>query len=137
MFDDIIQNLEKWSQEQDLIEKTFGSCQISMQNSATDDAQLFPPMDDTINEVRVKRWKISEIKPIFWNQALIFKHSPLSHHYIDTKLILCLNNPKSSHNNDLKEIGSYRLIMTIEGEIVDDYLEIHDNYLLVDDSLCR
>jgi hypothetical protein len=42
MFDDIIQNLEKWSQEQNLIEKTFESCQFFLQNSAANDAELFP-----------------------------------------------------------------------------------------------
>lgn len=134
MFDDIIQNLEKWSQEQNLIEKTFESCQTFLQNSAADDAELFLPMNDTIDGVQRQRWKLSEIKPIFCNQALIFKHSILSYCYIDTHLILYLNDDE---NCDLKsrEIGSYRLIVKIDGEIVDDYLEIYNDYLLVDDSV--
>jgi hypothetical protein len=135
MFDDIIQNLEKWSQEQNLIEKTFESCQIFLQNSAADDAELFPAMNDIIDGVQRQRWKLSEIKPIFWNQALIFKHSLLSYNYIDTQLQLYFDNPESCDIEDLEQIGSYRLIVAIDGEIVDDYLEIYNDCLLVDDTL--
>jgi hypothetical protein len=78
MFDDIIQNLEKWSQEQNLIQKTFESCHIFLQNSAADDAELFPLMKDVIDGIQKKRWKLSEINPMFWNQALVFQHSRLS-----------------------------------------------------------
>jgi hypothetical protein len=133
MFDDIIENLEKWSQEQNLIKKTFESCQISLQNSADDDSRLFPPINDALDGVQRQRWKTSEIKPIFWNQSLIFKHSLLPYSYIDTQLHLYLDNSECSHTLDLEVIGSYRLIVTVDGEIVDDYLEIYNNFLLIDD----
>jgi hypothetical protein len=57
MFDIIIENLEKYSQEHNLIENTFKSCLVHLHNAATEDAKIFNTSANTCNG-----WKLSEIK---------------------------------------------------------------------------
>jgi hypothetical protein len=46
--------------------------------------------------------------------------------YIDTQIALYVADPKGAYYKDLKPIGTYRLIVTLDGEIDDDYLVLDD-----------
>ena len=133
IFDNIIQNLEKWSSEQHLIENTFDSCKISLQNSAVEDAELFPAMNTGIDIIC--GWKLSEIKLEFDYQSLVFKHGILSYPYIDTQIGLYIDRPESCYFRDLKQIGTYRLIVRLDGEVDDDYLIMDDELVPKDKNL--
>jgi hypothetical protein len=110
MFDIIIQNLEKWSQEHNLIENTFKSCIVHLHNAATEDAELFGTSIDMISG-----WKLSDIKLELENQSLII-----------TQIGLYIEEPESCYFRGLKPIGTYQLIVTLDGEVDDTYLIIDD-----------
>jgi hypothetical protein len=121
MFDIIIQNLEKWSQEHNLIENTFKSCIVHLHNAATEDAELFGTSIDMISG-----WKLSDIKLELENQSLIFKHGILTYPFIITQIGLYIEEPESCYFRGLKPIGTYQLIVTLDGEVDDTYLIIDD-----------
>jgi hypothetical protein len=132
MFDDIIQNLEKWSQEQDLIKEAFDSCWTNLHNCATEEAEMFPTMNTGIDIIR--GWKLSEVKLELDHQSLIFKHGILSYPFVLTQIGLYIEKPKSCYFRDLKPIGTYRLIVRIDGEVDDDYLIIDEELRSNDNS---
>jgi hypothetical protein len=121
MFDIIIENLEKWSQEHNIIENTFKTCLVHLQNAAAEDAKIFNTSANTFNG-----WRLSEIKLEFENQSLIFKHGILTYPFIATQIGLYIEEPKSCYFRGLKPIGTYRLITTLDGEVDDTYLIIDD-----------
>jgi hypothetical protein len=124
MFDAIIQNLEKWSEENNLIEKTFESCKVSLQRTAIEEDKLFPTMNTGIDMIR--GWKLNEIKLELDKQSLIFRHGVLSYPFIVTQIGLYIEEPESFYFRGLKPIGTYKLIVRFDGEVDDDYLIIDD-----------
>jgi hypothetical protein len=124
MFDDIIRNLEEWSQEQNLIEKAIECCKASLQNCSIEEAELFSTMNTGAGVLRGRQ--IDDIQLHFDKQSLVFKHGVLSCPYIDTQIGLYVADPKGLYFRDLEPIGIYRLIVTLDGEIDDDYLVLDD-----------
>jgi hypothetical protein len=125
MFKDIIRNIETWSEEQNLVDKAIESCKVSLYNCAVEEAELFPMMDTNVDILN--GWKISDIQLNFDKQSLVFKHGILSYPYIDTQIGLYVSDQKGSYFRDLKLIGTYRHIVTLDGEVDDDYLVLDDD----------
>jgi hypothetical protein len=126
VFDIIIQNLEKWSQEHNLIERSLNNCLISLHDAAIEEAELFPTLNDSVD--MISGWKLSEIKLEFENQSLIFKHGILNYPFIITQISLYIEEPGSCYFREIKPIGTYKFIVTLDGEV-------NDTYLIIDDKL--
>jgi predicted thioredoxin/glutaredoxin len=120
VFDDIIRNIEQWSQENNLISKAIESCKISLHNCAAEEAELFQTMNTSTDILG--RWKINDIQLHFDKQSLVFKHGILSYPYVDIQIGLYVADPKGFYFRALKPIGTYRFIVTLDGEVDDDYL---------------
>ncbi len=127
MFDIIIQNLEKWSQEHKLIERSLKNCLISLHDAAIEEAKLFPTFNASVD--MISGWKLSEIKLEFENQSLIFKHGILNYPFIITQIGLYIEEPRSYYFRGAKPIGTYKLIATLDGEVDDTYLIVNDRLI--------
>jgi len=114
--EDIVQQLQEWSQQQDLIEEAIRSCHINLQNWEKEDKEIG----------LIARWKVSDILLHFDHQALVFKHDVLSDPFIDTQIGLYVAASSKGWFRDLEPIGKYGLITTLDGQVSDDYL-IFDN----------
>jgi len=125
MFDDIIRNLEEWSGEQNLIEHAIESCKISLQTCADEEAELFPTMNTGTDVLRGH--KLGDIQLHFTKQSLVFRHGILSYPYIETVIGLYVAKPNSSYFRDLEPIGTYRLIVKVDGEVDDDCLVLDED----------
>jgi hypothetical protein len=104
--------------------KTIQSCKVSLHNCAIEEAELFPTTNIEIDVL--KGHKLSDIKLHFDKQSLVFKHGVLSYPYVSVQIGLYIADPKGIHFCNLKLIGTYRLIVMLDGEIVDDYLVLDE-----------
>ena len=76
----------------------------------------------------VDQWKLSDIQLIFDKQSLVFKSDVLLYPYVDTQIGLYVAADSKGWLRDLIPIGTYRLITALDGEVVDDYLQMDDLY---------
>ena len=114
--ENIVQQLQEWSQQQDLIAEAIKSCHISLQNWEKDDKEIG----------LIARWKVSDIQLHFDHQELVFNHDVLSYPYVSTQIGLYVAAYSKGWFRDLEPIGRYQLITTLDGQVSDDYL-IFDN----------
>lgn len=114
----IVQQLQEWSQQQDLIEKAIEGCHISLQNWARDDKGIG----------LIARWKVSDIQLHFDHQSLVFKHDVLSYPYVRTQIGLYVAADSKAWFRDLEPIGKYGLMTMLDGQVADDYLIFDDAY---------
>lgn len=70
----------------------------------------------------------NDIQLHFDNQSLVFKHGVLSYPYIDVQIGLYVADPKGIYFRDLEPIGTYRLIVMLDGEIDDNYLVLDEMF---------
>jgi hypothetical protein len=120
MFEETIQNLEQWSQQQKLIELALESCKVSLKNCAIEEAELFPTQNTGADVLRGH--KLSDIQLHFDKQSLVFKHDILSYPYVEIQIGLYVADATGVYLRDLEPIGDYNLIVKLDGEIDDDYL---------------
>ncbi len=118
--ENIVKQLQEWSEERSLLEKAFECCRTSLENNERDDKEAG----------LIARWKISDIHLCFDRQSLIFKHSVFSHPFVDTQIGLYVAAESKGLFQDLQPIGRYRLITTLGGQLEDDYLIFDDGYYL-------
>jgi hypothetical protein len=130
--DDIIRALEAWSQEHNLTDRAIESCKVAMQDCAREDAELFP--DRNTGPELLAGYKLDEFQIHIDSQALIFKNDFLPYPYVDMRIGLYVPDPDGAHFRNLKPVGHYRLIVTLDGEINDDYLVIDEDVLDEDDE---
>ena len=114
----LIEELQEWSQSSGLIEKAIEGASIFLVNSMQEDKELG----------LIGRWKLNDIQLYFDKQSLVFKHDVLDYPYIDTQIGLYVADDSKVWFRDLIPIGTYRLITALDGEVVDDYLEMEDFY---------
>jgi hypothetical protein len=127
VFDIIIQNLEKWSQEHNLIERSLKNCLVSLHDAAIEESELFPTVNASVD--MISGWKLSEIKLEFENQSLIFKDGVLTYPFIITQIGLYIEEPGSFYFRGIKPIGTYKFIVTLDGKVDDTYLIINDKLI--------
>ena len=115
-FAEILDRLQNWSSESCLIELAFEGCRKSMIVCAKEDEALgLKPLHG---------WDMESIQLHFDKQSLVFNHGILSYPHLDTQIGLYVENP--FYHKDLKPIGHYRLITTLDGKIDDDYFVLEE-----------
>lgn len=103
--DSIVLYLSNLASQQCLIERAMRGCDKWFENE-----------EDGL----IGGWSCKDFVKEFFTFSLTFKHANWDLVYIDTTLNLL--------DKDGKEIGYYRLITTLNGEIDDDYLVFHKDY---------
>ena len=116
----IIERLQEWSTQQRLIEQAIKNCHMSLQSNEQDDKKIG----------LIARWQLSDIQLRFDKQSLVFKHGIYSHPFFDTQIGLYIAADSKGWLRDVKNIGRYHLITSLNGQVEDDYLILDDGYHL-------
>jgi hypothetical protein len=95
---EVIDYLQDLALRQKLFEEAMSGCGACFQNDGGE----------------IDGWIPQDLEKQFFSHTLVFKRSDWDLIYIDTRLKLLASNGR--------EIGHYRLISTLDGEIDDDYL---------------
>ena len=74
----------------------------------------------------IGRWQLGDIQLRFDKQSLVFKSDTIDYPYVDTQIGLYVTADSKSWFWDLIPVGTYRLITALDGEVMDDYLELDD-----------
>ncbi len=114
----LIEELQEWSKSSGLIEKAIAGGKVFLENSMEEDEKLG----------LTGRWQLSDIQLIFDKQSLVFKSDTLDYPYVDTQIGLYIPDDRKVWFRDLMPIGTYRLITALDGEVMDDYLQMDDFY---------
>ncbi len=114
----LIEELQEWSQNSGLVEKAIEGGKVFLENSIEDDKRLR----------LIGRWQLSDIQLRFDKQSLVFKNDILDYPYVDTQIGLYVADDSKAWFRDLIPIGTYRLITALDGEVVNDYLQMEDFY---------
>jgi hypothetical protein len=118
--ENIVKQLQDWSEERSLIEEAYQCCRTSLENNERDDKEVG----------HTARWKLSDIQLHFDRQSLVFQHSVFSYPFVDTQIGLYVVAESKGWFRDLQPIGRYRLITSLDGQVEDDYLIFDDGYYL-------
>ena len=110
---DVKHNLCELAEQQQLVNRAIASCKTWLNNSRYRD-------DDT---VLIAEFAVDDIEFRFDKQSLVFKNRKLDYEYIDTQLGLYVNRTSGELH-----VGHYRLITTLDGEAVDDYLIFYPDH---------
>lgn len=114
----LIEELQEWSQSSGLIEKAIECGKVFLENTIKEDEELG----------FAGPWKLTDIQLIFDKQSLVFKNDILSYPYVDTQIGLYVAADSKAWFRDLMPIGKYHLITALDGEVLDDYLQMDDFY---------
>ena len=118
--EDIVKQLQEWTEEQGLVKEAFEGCCTFLRNNERDDKEA------GLNT----RWNLSDIQLHFDKQSLVFKHGVFSHPFVDTQIGLYVAAESKGWFRDLQPIGRYRFITSLDGQVEDDYLVFDDGYYL-------
>ncbi len=100
---DIVDRLAAWASQHDLTQQAMRGW-----------VECFANEGGTING-----WSVADIQAVFRSHSFYFESALLSYRYVVT----CLDLYAAGVEAD-EELGQYRLITTLEGQVVDDYLVI-------------
>ncbi len=112
----LIEELREWSHNSSLIEKAIEGGKVSLENSIEEDKRLG----------LIGRRHLSDIQLRFDKQSLVFKSDTIDYPYVDTQIGLYVAADRKGWFRDLIPVGTYRLITALDGEVMDDYLELDD-----------
>jgi hypothetical protein len=115
---DLISSLQAWAAQHNLVEEALAACRQSLINCAAEDIE--------VDEPPLNGWPIDDLLLRFRRHALIFQHGLLSYPFVETSIAICIADTTGGYRNNERLIGSYRLILHLDGTVDDDYLELDD-----------
>lgn len=110
---DVKHNLCELAEQQELASRAIAACKTWLNDNRYRD-------DDT---VLIAEFAVDDIEFRFDKQSLVFKNRQLDYEYIDTQLGLYVHRASGE-----LQVGHYRLITTLDGEAVDDYLIFYPDH---------
>jgi hypothetical protein len=100
------------------VEAALASCRQALENYVRESEEL--------GEVPLDGYSIDEIQFRLDKMSLVYNHGVLNYPFVDTQIGLYLDAPAGTHFRGIDPIGCYRLIITLDGQVDDDYLEIDE-----------
>ena len=85
---------------------------------------VYAKEDEALGLKPLHGWDMEFIQLHVDKRSLVFNHGMLSYPYMDTQIGLYVEDP--SYHKNLKPIGHYRLITTLDGKIDDDYFVLEE-----------
>ncbi len=117
-FSGVLDFLNDWSKDHKLVETALASCSEALKNYIQEEEELgFVPLNG---------YSIDEILFHLDELSLVYNDRLLEYPFIETKIGLYVAAPGMNYFGNEDQIGHYRLITTLDGEVDDDYLEINE-----------
>lgn len=112
--------LKEWAEQEDLKEAALRSCREALQNAFESERERGTEPLGGI--------KLEELILEFHSNVLVFEHYLKEYPYIETHIWIYINDTAGIWFRRMKPVGEYRLLATLDGNIIDDSLEYALNF---------